>query len=99
MMIELLLSLAAAAPDENAITKYCMSRFEHWTDRASCAQQLRHIERKQEVEALRKFLKENPHYRYPGMALPNGKIKPLDVCWGSDKTYYIGKDKVKRSKC
>ena len=23
------------APDENAITKYCMSKFEHWTDRAS----------------------------------------------------------------
>tara|TARA_X000001382_G_scaffold20908_1_gene12705 strand:- start:123 stop:284 length:162 start_codon:yes stop_codon:yes gene_type:complete len=52
-----------------------------------------------EVEELRQFLKENPHYRYPGMALPNGRIKPLDVCWGSDKTYYIGSDKVKRSKC
>ena len=44
------------------------------------------------VERLR-LLEENPHYKYPGMALPNGKIKPLDVCWGSDKTYYIGSDK------
>ena len=56
-------------------------------------------QRKLEVEELRQFLKDNPHYRYPGMALPNGRIKPLDVCWGSDKTYYIGSDKVKRSKC
>jgi hypothetical protein len=93
-MLEVLLAIAATQADDNAITKYCMSKFEHWTDRASCAQQLRHIERKLEVEALREFLKENPHYRYPGMALPNGKIKPLDVCWGSAKTY--GTDKERR---
>ena len=98
-MIELLLSLAAAAPDENAITKYCMSRFEHWTDRASCAQQLRHIERKQEVEALRKFLKENPHYNIQVWLCRMERIKPLDVCWGSDKTYYIGSDKQKKGRC
>jgi len=38
-------------------------------------------------------LKENPHYRYPGMALPNGKIKPLDVCWGYDRTYGTNKER------
>ena len=27
------------------------------------------------------------------MALPNGKIKPLDVCWGSDKTYGTSKER------
>tara|TARA_R100001591_G_scaffold6069_2_gene12464 strand:+ start:1273 stop:1422 length:150 start_codon:yes stop_codon:yes gene_type:complete len=46
-----------------------------------------------EVEELRKFLKENPHYKYPGMALPNGKIKPLDVCWGLSKTYGTNKER------
>ena len=95
-MIELLLSVIE---ESNQFHKYCMEKHEHWTDRAACVQELRHAERKLEVETLRQFLKENPHYRYPGMALPNGKIKPLDVCWGSDKTYYIGSDKVKRSKC
>ena len=98
-MLEVLLAIAATQADDNAITKYCMSKFEHWTDRAACGQQLRQIERELEVEALRKFLKENPHYRYPGMALPNGKIKPLDVCWGSDKTYYIGSDEKKKGRC
>jgi hypothetical protein len=92
-MLEVLLAIAATQADDNAITKYCMSKFEHWTDRAACGQQLRQIERELEVEALRKFLKENPHYRYPGMALPNGKIKPLDVCWGSDKTYGTSKER------
>ena len=95
-MIELLLSVIE---EPNKFHKYCMSKHEHWTGRAACVQELRHAERKLEVERLRQFLKENPHYRYPGMALPNGKIKPLDVCWGSDKTYYIGSDKQKRSKC
>ena len=95
-MIELLLSVIE---EPNKFHKYSMEKHEHWTGRAACVQELRHAERKLEVERLRQFLKENPHYRYPGMALPNGKIKPLDVCWGSDKTYYIGSDKQKRSKC
>ena len=95
-MIELLLAMVE---DTNQIHKYCMDKYQDWTDRASCVQELRHVQRKMEVERLRQFLKDNPHYKYPGMALPNGRIKPLDVCWGSDKTYYIGSDKVKRSKC
>ena len=95
-MIELLLSVIE---EPNKIHKYCMSKHDHWTGRAACVQELQHAQRKLEVERLREFLKANPHYKYPGMALPNGKIKPLDVCWGSDKTYYIGSDKVKRSKC
>ena len=95
-MIELLLSVIE---EPNQFHKYCMEKHEHWTARAACVQELRHAQRKLEVEELRQFLKENPHYKYPGMALPNGKIKPLDVCWGSDKTYYIGSDKQKRSKC
>ena len=95
-MIELLLAMVE---EQNPIHKYCMSKHEHWTGRAACVQELRHAQRKLEVERLRQFLKENPHYKYPGMALPNGKIKPLDVCWGSDKTYYIGSDEKKKGRC
>ena len=83
-MIELLLAMVE---EQNPIHKYCMSKHEHWTGRAACVQELQHVQRKMEVEELRQFLKENPHYRYPGMALPNGRIKPLDVCWASSKTY------------
>ena len=96
MMIELLLAMVE---EQNPIHKYCMDKHDHWTGRASCVQELRHAQRKMEVEELRQFLKDNPHYKYPGMALPNGRIKPLDVCWGSNKTYYIGSDKVKKEKC
>ena len=95
-MIELLI---AVIEEQNPIHKYCMDKHDHWTGRAACVQELRHAQRKMEVEELREFLKANPHYKYPGMALPNGRIKPLDVCWGSDKTYYIGTDKVKKEKC
>ena len=89
-MIELLLAMVE---DTNAITKHCMSKHDHWTSRSACAAELRHAKRKMEVEELRKFLKENPHYKYPGMALPNGKIKPLDVCWGLSKTYGTNKER------
>ena len=95
-MIELLL---AVIEEQNPIHKYCMDKHDHWTGRAACVQELQHAQRKMEVEDLREFLKANPHYKYPGMALPNGRIKPLDVCWGSSKTYYIGADKVKKEKC
>ena len=89
-MIELLLTMVE---DQNIITKYCMEKHEHWTGRAACVQELQHAQRKLEVERLRQFLKDNPHYKYPGMALPNGKIKPLDVCWGSAKTYGTNKER------
>ena len=95
-MIEMLLSVIE---EPNPVHRYCMDKHEHWTGRAACVQELQHAQCKLEVEELRQFLKDNPHYKYPGMALPNGRIKPLDVCWGSDRTYYIGSDKVKRSKC
>ena len=67
-MIELLLAMVE---EQNPIHKYCMDKHEHWTGRAACVQELRHVKRKMEVERLRQFLKENPHYKYPGMALPN----------------------------
>ena len=89
-MIELLLAMVE---EQNPIHKYCMSKHDHWTGRAACVQELRQTQRKMEVERLRQFLKENPHYKYPGMALPNGRIKPLDVCWGSDKTYGTSKER------
>jgi len=51
MMIELLLSLAAAAPDENAITKYCMSKFEHWKARARSIEKI--LERESTLQISR----------------------------------------------
>ena len=55
-MIELLLSVIE---EPNQIHKYCMSKHEHWTGRAACVQELRHAQRKMEVEELRQFLKDN----------------------------------------
>lgn len=40
-------------------------------------------------KATEAFLKANPHYRYPGMALPNGKIGRLSPCWGKDRRYHL----------
>ena len=55
-MIELLLSVIE---EPNQFHKYCMEKHEHWTGRAACVQELRHAERKLEVERLRQFLKDN----------------------------------------
>ena len=46
-MIELLL---AVVEEQNPIHKYCMSKHDHWTGRAACVQELRHAQRKLEVE-------------------------------------------------
>ena len=45
-----------------------------------------HIEKQQ----LADFIKKYPHYRYPGQALPNNVIKPLDKCWGRNRIYTLG---------
>ena len=41
-----------------------------------------------EREATREFLKENPHYRYPGGGLPNGVVGQLSPCWGKTRQYH-----------
>jgi len=33
------------------------------------------------------FLEANPHFRYPGLALPNGAKGNLDPCWGRNDSY------------
>ena len=58
LMLEILLAMVE---DQNIITKYCMEKHEHWIGRLH-VQELRHAQRKLEVERLRQFLKENPHY-------------------------------------
>ena len=76
-----------------------MEKHEHWTGRAACVQELRHAQRKMEVERLRQFLKERPTLQVSRNGFAEWKNKPLDVCWGSDKTYYMGSDKQKKGRC
>jgi hypothetical protein len=85
-MLELLIEIAAQT-DRNAITKYCLAQHQSYAKVAACAEDLRAAQRQIELDELRAFLKENPQYRYAGMALPNGKIKPLDPCWGKTRKY------------
>lgn len=33
------------------------------------------------------FLEANPHFRYPGLALPNGAKGNLNPCWGRNRNY------------
>ena len=85
-MLELLIELAAEQ-DRNAITRYCLAQHTSYTLAAACASDLRAAQRQLDLEELRQFLKDNPQYRYAGMALPNGKIKPLHPCWGQTRKY------------
>lgn len=101
-MLEILIEIALTN-DSNAITKYCVKKIEgqeavysiaetaDWNKIAACASDLRVAQRQLNYEDLRKFLEKNPHYRYPGAALPNGKIKALDECWGKDRKYHTDK--------
>ena len=52
---------------------------------ASCVHEIRQAEYRKKEEEIWEFLKKNPHYRYPGVALPNGEKKPLHPCWGKDR--------------
>ena len=99
-MLELLIEIALAN-DANAITKYCVEKVEgqktanvqtaKLNEIASCASDLRVAQEQLNYEELREFLEKNPHYRYPGAALPNGKIKALDECWGKTRKYHTDK--------
>lgn len=99
-MLEVLIAMAMSS-NPNAITKYCVEKIEgqktayvqtaNWSKIAGCASDLREAQRKIDYKELRDFLEKNPHYRYPGAALPNGKIKALDECWGKDRKYHTDK--------
>ena len=84
-MLELLIEMVAQ-DRSNEITKYCMSKHHHEISAsAKCASDLRAQQRKLDNAEYQKHLDDNPHYRYPGMALPNGAIRPLDPCWGQPR--------------
>lgn len=80
----------------NQITQYCVDKQvvvageePNWNSLAACQSNLLkakdHIEKKE----LADFIKKYPHYRYPGQALPNNVIKPLDKCWGRNRVYTL----------
>ena len=86
-MIELLVEVAAQL-NNNEIVKYCMSKNDDYGKAGYCISQLQAAQRHIKEEELRAFMKAHPQYRYPGMALPNGKVRPLDECWGMNRMYH-----------
>lgn len=58
-----------------------------WDLLASCAAKYDRAKINAQRQELREFLAKNPHYRYPGVALPNGAKRPLDPCWGKTRIY------------
>jgi hypothetical protein len=87
VMLELLIEMAAQS-NANEITSYCLEKHNRQINAAAaCASDLRAAKRKLERQEMRDFMDANPHYHYPGMALPDGKIKPLDPCWGKTRLY------------
>lgn len=99
-MLELLIEIALAN-NNNAITKYCIKKIEgsevanletaDWGKIGYCAEQLRAAQRQLDYAELKQFLDENPYYRYPGVALPNGAKNTLDECWGKTRKYHTDK--------
>jgi len=86
VMLEMLIEIVAQQ-DRNAITRYCLQQHSNYSKAAACASDLRVAQRELDLAELRVFLKDNPQYRYPGVALPNGDIAPLHKCWGKTRKY------------
>lgn len=86
-MIELLVEVAEQL-NNNEIVKYCMSKHDDYAKAGYCISELQAAHRHIKEVELRAFMKANPHYKYPGMALPNGKVRPLDECWGMTRMYH-----------
>ena len=93
-MLDTLLEVLIDMKDKNAITEYCISQQEtsqsiDYVKAAKCSSELRAAKRHIEDKELNLFLAKYPHYRYPGQALPNNVIKPLDKCWGRNRIYTL----------
>lgn len=86
-MIDLLLEILEQT-NKNEITKYCVKNFNDWNKIASCQSDLLTVKKDLKEKELREFLRKNPHYRYPGVALPAGAQKSLHPCWGKDRKYH-----------
>lgn len=93
MLFELLVDMRT-----NEITQYCMdtrknvatSEEPNWNSVATCQSRLLQAQTKVKDKEMADFLIQNPHYRYPGQALPNGRIKPKDRCWGRNRVHTLG---------
>ena len=85
---------------DNTIIRDCQAKHNYnglnetttWGDIASCIVTEKNKVRYAEEDRIWEFLKKNPHYRYPGVALPAGAKRPLDVCWGQSRTYGTSKE-------
>jgi len=80
----------------NQMMKDCLSHYHYSVENfdtfnfrqaASCFHAKKVTMYIRETAELNEFLKDHPHYRYPGVALPNGVIGQLDKCWGQNTSY------------
>lgn len=89
-----LLLLATPAFADNSIHKMCMEKYNYQglnnSDLgaiAACVVTEQNKIRFEEEDRLWAFLQKNPHYRYPGVALPNGAQKSLSPNWGKPRVW------------
>lgn len=59
-----------------------------WVSASSCISNQRGLANAAYRKKVTEFLAKNPHYRYPGMGLPNGVVGQLDPCWGKNRKYH-----------
>lgn len=85
-LIFILTSVASWAEPDNSIVKACQAKHNYnglnetrtWSDIATCIVTAKNKIRRAEEDRLWQFVQDNPHYRYPGIALPNGEKAPFD---------------------
>lgn len=95
LFLVLLFSTPAFA--DNSIIKQCQAKHNYnglnetktWSDIATCIVTEKNKIRFAEEDRLWEFVKANPHYRYPGIALPAGQQKTLDPEWGKARKYSV----------
>lgn len=98
LIVALFLTTPAFAAD-NSIIKMCQAKHNYnglnetktWSDIAACIVTEKNKIRFAEEDRIWEFLKKNPHYRYPGVALPAGQQRPLDPNWGKNRVYSLSK--------
>tara|TARA_B100000900_G_scaffold247403_1_gene210462 strand:- start:81 stop:392 length:312 start_codon:yes stop_codon:yes gene_type:complete len=94
LVLASLFATSAMAADNSAIT-FCkekhgyngLNNSSNLMQIAACIDSERNAVIHAEEDRIWEFLKENPHYRYSGMALPAGAIRPLPKCWGMNRKY------------
>lgn len=95
------IAASSIAQADNSIIKQCQVKHNYnglnetttWSDIATCIVTEKNKIRFAEEDRLWEFVKKNPHYRYPGSALPNGQILPLESDHFSSKKWIISKEK------